>query len=62
MPPIRGVGYGDLYIDLTVETPVNLNSEQKELLRKFEESENNNHPAGTDFISIVKKFWEKGKK
>ena len=62
MPPVRGVGYGDLYIDLTVETPVNLNSEQKELLRKFEESENNNHPAGTDFISIVKKFWEKGKK
>ncbi len=61
MPPLRGGSYGDLYIDLTVETPVNLNSEQKELLRKFESSSNDNHPAGTDFISIVKKFWEKGK-
>jgi molecular chaperone DnaJ len=61
MPPIRGGGFGDLYIDLTVETPVNLSSEQKELLRKFEKSGKDNHPAGKDFISIVKKFWEKGK-
>ena len=62
MPPIRGGGYGDLYIDLSVETPVNLNNEQKDLLRQFEKSGGDNHPAGKDFISIVKKFWDKGKK
>tara|TARA_A100001011_G_C14200229_1_gene795320 strand:- start:152 stop:1285 length:1134 start_codon:yes stop_codon:yes gene_type:complete len=61
MPPIRGSGFGDLYIDLTVETPVNLTSEQKELLRQFENSGKDNHPAGKDFISIVKKFWETAK-
>jgi molecular chaperone DnaJ len=62
MPPIRGGGYGDLYIDLSVETPVNLNNGQKDLLRQFEKSGGDNHPAGKDFISIVKKFWDKGKK
>ena len=62
MPPIRGGGYGDLYIDLSVETPVNLNNEQKDLLRQFEKSGGDNHPAGKDFISTVKKFWDKGKK
>ena len=62
MPPIRGTGYGDLYIDLTVETPVNLTAEQKQLLRQFETSGEDNHPAGKDFISIVKKFWDSTKR
>jgi len=61
MPALRGSNYGDLYIDLTVETPVNLNSEQKELLKKFDNAGTDNHPAGNDFISIVKNFWEKTK-
>ncbi len=59
MPAIRGNTSGDLYIDLTVETPVNLTTVQKNLLKKFDEEGHNNHPAGKDFISIVKKFWEK---
>ncbi|MEE2773639.1 MAG: molecular chaperone DnaJ [Pseudomonadota bacterium] len=62
MPSVRGSGFGDLYIDLTVETPVNLSSEQKDLLRQFDKSGQNNHPAGKDFISIVKNFWDKAKK
>ena len=61
MPALRGNGSGDLYIDLSVETPVNLNNEQKELLKQFEKAGNDNHPAGKDFISIVKKFWERSK-
>jgi molecular chaperone DnaJ len=62
MPSVRGNGFGDLIIDLTVETPVNLSAEQKDLLRQFDDSGKNNHTAGKDFISIVKNFWEKAKK
>ena len=32
---MRGSGYGDLYVQVNTEVPVNLNSEQKELLEKF---------------------------
>lgn len=34
---------GNLYVHVVVETPVNLNSEQKELLRKFQESLGEDH-------------------
>jgi len=34
---------GNLYVHVVVETPVNLNSEQKELLRKFQESLGEHH-------------------
>ena len=30
MPHMRGGGYGDLYVQVNTEVPVNLNSEQKE--------------------------------
>ncbi len=36
--PVRGGATGDLFCRVVVETPVDLNSEQKELLRKFEGS------------------------
>ena len=39
-----------------------LTNDQKELLRKFETSGKDNHPAGKDFISIVRKFWETAKR
>ena len=61
MPAIRGKSMGDMYIDLTVETPVNLSTNQKVLLKQFDEAGKDNHPAGKDFISIVKKFWENKK-
>ena len=32
MPSLRGASFGDLYVELEVETPVNLTSEQKKLL------------------------------
>ena len=57
MPAIRGSSYGDLYIEILVETPVNLKAEQKDLLREFERSCKNNSPANEDFFSKVKKFW-----
>ena len=45
MPKLRGRrSYGDMYIELVVETPVNLNSRQKELLREFERIGKDNNP------------------
>ena len=35
MPYIRGNGSGDQYVTVTIETPKNLNSAQKDALRKF---------------------------
>jgi molecular chaperone DnaJ len=35
--PVRGSAHGDLYCHLAVETPVKLTARQKELLREFEE-------------------------
>ena len=38
---MRGGGYGDLYVQVNTEVPVNLNSKtKKELLEKFREIEN----------------------
>ena len=58
MPALQRPGQvGDLYIELQVETPVNLTSRQKELLREFEAEANNNSPESKDFFSKVKEFW-----
>ena len=58
MPALRGAGAGDLYIELAVETPVNLSARQRELLREFEEAGGDNSPETQDFFSRVKGFWE----
>lgn len=58
MPALRGGGSGDLYIELVVETPVNLTSRQKELLKEFEELSTENNPASSDFFGKVKGFWD----
>jgi len=57
MPALRGSASGDLYIELAVETPVNLTSRQKELLAEFQELGADNNPEGQDFFSKVKSFW-----
>jgi len=58
MPALRGGNQGDMYIELAVETPVNLTSRQKELLREFEELSEDNNPEGQSFFSSVKHFWD----
>jgi molecular chaperone DnaJ len=59
MPALRGTGQGDMYIELAVETPVKLTSEQKDLLRQFEEScAKSNNPNATGFFDKVKNFWD----
>lgn len=58
MPALRGSGNGDLFIELAVETPVNLTSEQKDLLKQFEALSMDNNPHSKNFFSSVKSFWE----
>lgn len=58
MPAIRGSGTGDMYIELAVETPVNLTGKQMELLREFEKLSVENNPQGDSFFKKVKTFWD----
>ena len=58
MPALRGGGSGDMLIELAVETPVNLTSHQKDLLREFEKLSEDNNPEGSSFFSKVKTFWD----
>ncbi|XDA98178.1 molecular chaperone DnaJ [Sulfitobacter sp. LCG007] len=58
MPALRGGGHGDMFIELAVETPVNLTSRQKELLEEFEDLSEHNNPETSSFFSSVKSFWD----
>ena len=58
MPALRGAGQGDMFIELAVETPVNLTSRQKDLLREFEELSEDNNPESKSFFKSVKGFWD----
>ncbi|WP_299965025.1 molecular chaperone DnaJ [uncultured Roseobacter sp.] len=58
MPALRGGGSGDMFIELAVETPVNLTTRQKELLAEFEDLSENNNPESSSFFSSVKSFWD----
>ena len=58
MPALRGAGAGDMFIELAVETPVNLTGKQKELLREFDKLATDNNPQSTSFFSSVKSFWD----
>ena len=58
MPALRGGGSGDMFIELAVETPVNLTARQKEILREFDELSEDNNPESSSFFSSVKHFWD----
>ncbi|MEI4471961.1 molecular chaperone DnaJ [Frigidibacter sp. MR17.24] len=58
MPALRGGGTGDMMIELAVETPVNLTSRQKDLLREFDRLSEDNNPESSTFFSKVKNFWD----
>lgn len=56
IPAINGRGRGDQYVTVYIETPRNLNREQKEALKKFAES------VGDNNYEERKKFFKKFKK
>ncbi|WP_135502659.1 molecular chaperone DnaJ [Roseovarius aestuariivivens] len=58
MPALRGGSRGDMFIELAVETPVNLTSRQKELLREFDTLSEENNPETKSFFKSVKSFWD----
>lgn len=58
MPALRGGGSGDMFIELAVETPVNLTARQKELLEEFDRLSEDNNPEAKSFFSSVKSFWD----
>ncbi|QDY71463.1 molecular chaperone DnaJ [Qingshengfaniella alkalisoli] len=58
MPALRGASHGDMFIEIAVETPVNLSARQKELLQEFEELSKDNNPHSSNFFSKVKNFWD----
>ncbi|MFW5948843.1 MAG: molecular chaperone DnaJ [Halolamina sp.] len=52
MPRLRGRGQGDLYVDVQVVTPENMNEEQREALEQFAE-------AGGEEVDVDRGFFEK---
>jgi len=59
MPFMRGSGNGDLYVQVNTEVPVSLNKEQKELLEKFRQIENDkSNPSIKKFFQKAKSFWK----
>ena len=58
MPLMRGSDFGDLYVQVKTEVPVSLNKEQKELLEKFRDIENEkSNPSIKKFFQKAKNFW-----
>ncbi|CAL4319232.1 molecular chaperone DnaJ [Buchnera aphidicola] len=61
---IRNQNMGDLFCRIIIETPINLNNKQKELLRELERSINNNknkkknNPKSKRFFEGIKKFFD----
>jgi len=59
--PVRGGLRGDLFCTVVVETPVKLSGDQREMLRKFDESlkkDGSKHtPRGESFLEGVKRFF-----
>jgi molecular chaperone DnaJ len=62
--PVRGGSRGDLFCRVVVETPVHLSAEQKDLVRKLEETlkqDSTRHaPREQGFFEGVKRFFSSG--
>jgi len=58
---LRSSARGDMFVEVTVETPQNLTPRQRELLQQFEaeaEGHSRTHPESEGFFAKVKEFWE----
>ncbi len=57
MPGLQGRARGDLYVDIHVETPVNLTGKQKNLLKDFAENSDKQNPESEGFMNRIKKMF-----
>lgn len=59
MPRLRSASYGDLIVEVVVETPVKLTKRQKELLQELEDGEQtaDNRPLANGFFAKIKDFF-----
>jgi molecular chaperone DnaJ len=59
MPVLRSKQMGDMYVQVSVETPQNLTKKQRELLTEFEKlSSEQTQPESAGFFSRVKEFFD----
>jgi len=59
MSVLRSSQRGDMYVELSVETPSKLNKRQRELLEEFaEESGDESSPESANFFSKARNFWD----
>ena len=63
MTGLHGRGRGDMFIEIQVETPVNLTKQQQDLLREFEAGgqkggNRSTSPESEGFFAKVKELWE----
>jgi molecular chaperone DnaJ len=60
MSVLRSQARGDMYIDVNVETPVNMSKRQEELLREFAEEgdQEKTNPQSHGFFAKVKDLWD----
>ena len=59
MTVLRSSAHGDMYIEVSVETPVNLSKKQKDLLREIDQdTSSKTSPQADSFFTRVKEFWE----
>ena len=61
MSVLRQTRRGDMYVEVTVEIPVNLNSKQKAILQEFEKeggTSKKHSPKSQSFFTKLKEVWE----
>lgn len=65
MSKIRSDNRGDMFIEIFVETPVNLNKKQQDLLKDLDDSmggkngsENKHSPESSGFFRKIREFWD----
>lgn len=60
MSVLRSPSRGDMYVEVAVETPVNLTDRQRELLEEFQKDSGveNTSPQSHGFFDKVKELWE----
>tara|TARA_B100000029_G_scaffold483576_1_gene534873 strand:- start:756 stop:1913 length:1158 start_codon:yes stop_codon:yes gene_type:complete len=61
MPIVKQSNKGDLFLEAFVETPVNLSTNQKDLLKKFGDDKNKKgvSPQSENFFTRLKDLWNK---